>query len=204
MREARDLDLGHGGLPVTVGVDDDRRVVAELEAHPLARGLGPDAPAHLGRAREGDERDIGVVHEGTADARAAARDDLQVCRGKSAFLDEHAREQDRRERRLHRGLEDDRAARGDCRTELVSHEVEREVEGRDRANDPDRHPQDKADLALARGGRFEGHGLAGERACDGCGELHRAGRALGFGARGPDGLSGLPCDAPPELVTTLE
>ena len=35
VREARDLDLCHGRLPVAIGVDDDRSVVAELEADAL-------------------------------------------------------------------------------------------------------------------------------------------------------------------------
>ena len=31
--EAGDLHLGHGGAPVAVGLEDERRVVAELETH---------------------------------------------------------------------------------------------------------------------------------------------------------------------------
>src|SRR5881227_2974117 len=43
-----------------------------------------------------------------------------------------------RERRLAGGLEHDRAARGEGGSQLVRDEVAREVEGRDRADDPDR------------------------------------------------------------------
>ena len=46
--EAGDLDLGGRRLPVAVGLDDDRRVVAELEADLLARRPGADAPADVG------------------------------------------------------------------------------------------------------------------------------------------------------------
>ena len=59
------------------------------------------------------------------------------------------REQERRERRLRRGLEHDGAAGGERRRDLVRDEVEREVERRDRADHADRAAQRERELALA-------------------------------------------------------
>ena len=47
-------------------------------------------------------------------------------------------------------LEHDRAARGERRRDLVRDQVEREVERRDRADDPDRQPHHEAGVAGAR------------------------------------------------------
>ena len=63
-----------------------------------------------------------------------------------------------------RGLEHDRAARRERGGELVSDKVEREVERRDRADDPDRAAQREAELALAGLRRVHRHHLAGELA----------------------------------------
>ena len=98
--EAGDLDLVGRGLPVAVGLDDDRRVVAELEADLLARRPGPDAPPDVGRAGERDQRDVGVVDDGVADRAAAAGDDVELARRQPALVDQQLGQRDRAERRL--------------------------------------------------------------------------------------------------------
>ena len=113
--EPGDLDLGGGRLPVAVGLDDDRRVVAELEADLLARRPGTDAPADVGRAGERDQRDVGVVDDRVADRAAAAGDDVEVLGGQAALVDQHLGERDRAERRLAGRLQHHRAAGGDRR-----------------------------------------------------------------------------------------
>ena len=49
--EPGDLDLGGRRLPVAVGLDDHRRVVAQLQADLLARRPGADVPADLAASR---------------------------------------------------------------------------------------------------------------------------------------------------------
>ncbi len=70
----------------------------------------------------------------------------------------------RRDRRLPGGLEDDRVAGGDRRAELVGDEVEREVEGADRADDPVGDAQHHAELAGAGGRGLHRHRAAGQLA----------------------------------------
>ena len=70
--------------------------------------------------------------------------------GQAAVVDQQLGEGDAAERRLAGRLQHHRAAGGDGRRQLVGHEVEREVERADRADDADRHPQREAELALAR------------------------------------------------------
>ena len=79
-----------------------------------------------------------MVDDRVADGAAAAGHDVEVAGGEAALVEQHARERDRRERRLARGLQHDRAAGRDRGRELVRDEVEREVERADRADHTDR------------------------------------------------------------------
>ena len=132
-------DLRGRELEVGVGLDDHRRVVAELEPDLLARRAALDAPADLGRAGERDHRDVVVVDERVADGAAAAGDDVEPARraGRTRRAGSRRASSDG-ERRLRRGLQDDRAPGRDRGRDLVAHEVEREVERADRADDADR------------------------------------------------------------------
>ena len=202
--EAGDLDLVGRRLPVAVGLDDDRRVVAQLEPDPLARRPGPDAPADVGRAGERDQGDVGVVDEGVADRAAAAGDDAAAARrGRPhSSMSSSARAMAENGVWLRR-LEHDRAAGGDRRRQLVGDEVEREVERADRADHADRHPQREAELALARRGGVERDHLAGQRAGLGGGELERADGALGLDPGRLDRLGRLGGDDAGELLAAL-
>ena len=73
-------------------------------------------------------------------------------------------EEQRRERRLRRRLQDDGAARGERGRDLVGDEVEREVERRDRTDDADRNAQRERELADAGGRRVHRNDVAGELA----------------------------------------
>ena len=183
--------------------DDDRGVVAELEADLLARSPAADAPTDLGRPGERDQGDVGMVDDRVADRAATAGDDVQPLRRQTALVDQQLGEGDRRQRRLAGGLEHHRAAGGDGRGQLVGDQVEREVERRDRADDADRHAQGEADLALAGGGGVERHHLTVERARLGGGEPERADRPLRLGAGGPDRLGGLGGDDAGEALLLL-
>jgi len=77
--EAGDGDLAGGSVPVTVGLEDDRRVVAELEADLFTAGLGLELPTNLARAGEGDQSDVGVLDDGVPDGASAAGDDVEVA-----------------------------------------------------------------------------------------------------------------------------
>ena len=169
----------------------------------LRGGAAADAPADLGRTGERDERDVGVVDDRVADRAAAAGDDVEVAGGQPALVEQDARERDRRERRLARGLQHDRAAGRDRGRELVRDEVEREVERADRADDADRHAQRERELAFAGRARVHRHDLAGERARRDRRERERRDRALRFDARGLDRLGRLGRDDLRELLDAL-
>ena len=155
-------------------LDDHRRVVAELEPDPLARRPLADAPADGRRAREGDERDVGVVDERVADVAAAAGHDAEPSGRRPHSSSSSSASAIAGERRLAGGLQHDGTARRDRRRELVGDEVQREVERTDGADDADRDTQDEAELALADLAGVERNHLAGQRAGNGGGELERA------------------------------
>src|SRR4051812_14902893 len=98
--EAGDLDLVRGELPVAVGFDDHRRVVAELEPDPFARRSRADPPPDIRRTGERDEGDVGMIDEGVSDGAATPRDDVQLIGWEPALVDEHLGERDGAERRL--------------------------------------------------------------------------------------------------------
>jgi hypothetical protein len=134
---------------------------------------------------------------------AATRDDLQIAGGQTALVDEHLGQLDRAERGLAGRLQHHRATSGNRRRHLVHHQIQREVERGDRADDADRHAQCEPDLALAGGDRVERNHLARQLARLGGGELERADRAFGFDTRGLDRLGRLASDDLGEVVATL-
>ena len=113
------------------------------------------------------------------------------------------REQQRRERRLRRGLQHDRAARGEGRRDLVGDEVEGEVERRDGSDDSDRNPERERDLPGAGGRRVHRDDVSGE--LPGLDRRHRerGGRARRLDAGGLDRLPCLGRDRPRDLVRAL-
>ena len=115
-------------------------------------------------------------------------DDVEPACGQPGFLLELC-EEERRERRLRRRLQDDGAAGGECGRDLVRNEVAREVEGRDRGDDPDRLAEGEAELAFAGLRSIHRHHLAAELARLDCGERVRRHRARGFDARRLDRLA---------------
>ena len=114
-------------------------------------------------AGERDQLHALVLDEHVADLGRGAGDDVEPA-GRQARLLLELGEEQRRERCRGRRLEDDRAAGGERRRDLVGDEVEREVERRDRADDPDRQPQRERELALAGRRGVHRHHLA-RRAC---------------------------------------
>ena len=87
--------------------------------------------------------------------------------------------------------------------ELVAHEVEREVERADRADDADRHPQREAELPDAGDVGVHRDHLAGERARLDRREREGSRRAGSLDARGLDRLGRFARDAPGELLVAL-
>ena len=82
-------------------------------------------------------------------------------------------------------------------------EVEREVEGADRADDAEGHPQHHPELADAGGRGLHRHGLTGQLAGLDGGEGQRGDGPLGFGPRGLDRLAGLGGNGRRQLVLAL-
>ena len=143
-----------------------------------------------------------VLDEHVADLGRRAGDDVQPSGGQARFLLELG-EQQRRERRLACGLEHDCAARRKRRCELVRDEVEREVERRDRADDPDRQPQRQRQLPLACCRALHRHHLACEAAGLECREGEGRRGTLGLDSRSLERLAGLGGDGPRRLFDPL-
>ena len=99
-----------------------------------------------------------------------------------------------------RGLEHDRATGGERRRDLVRDEVEREVERRDRADDPDRQAQRERELSGARGRGVHRHHLAGELSRLDGGEREGRHRALCLDACRLQRLARLGGDDPGRLL----
>ena len=97
--------------------------------------------------------------EDIADLRGRADENVQqAVRETHGVLD--LGEEQRGERGLRGRLEHDGAPCRQCGSDLVCHEVQREVERADGAHHADGDPQGEAQLARARGGRLEGDHLA--------------------------------------------
>ena len=128
-----------GGLEIGVGEDHVRRLAAELERDALDRrgGGGGDRAPHLGRAREGDLRDVRVLDEPLPARAPRPDDDVDDPLGKSR-VERQLGEAQRRQRRQLGGLEHDRVARRERRPELPSGDHEREVPRHDQADDAER------------------------------------------------------------------
>ncbi len=62
----------------------------------------------------------------------------------------HIGQHQRHQRSLGRGLQHDRAAGGQCRRDLVRHQVQRKIEGRNRRHRPQRHPAQQPQPVGAR------------------------------------------------------
>ena len=112
-------DLRGRELEVGVGLDDHRRVVAELEADLLAR-----RPALMPQPTSGEPVNVIIATSGWSTSAlptraAAAGDDVEPTRREAALVEQDLGEQQRGERRLRRGLEHDRAPGRDRRRDLV-------------------------------------------------------------------------------------
>ena len=126
------------GVHVGVVEDEARRLAAELQRDALQVGLRRLDDLLAGRvlAGEGDLVDVGVAGERGAGTFAEARDHVDHAR-READLGDDLGETKRRERRLLRGLQDDRAAGRERGAELVAAHEQREVPRDDRADHSD-------------------------------------------------------------------
>ena len=157
---------------VEVGVvhDDDRVLAAQLEVDVLQIGsavLGGLDP-HLARAREGDERHVGVLDEALADRLAAAVDDVEDAGGEAGLL-EDLDEALAEHRRVARGLEHDGVSADERGRNLPARDGDGEVPRGDRADNADRLANAHLELvrhlrrrrlaeeAAALAGHVEGH-----------------------------------------------
>ena len=169
-----------GGFDVGVRFDDQRRRVAELEVDPLLRRSLAQLPADAARARERDRLHPLVLDQRVTDLGGGPDDDVEPARRQPGLVLELGQEK-RREGRLARRLEDDRAAGGQRGRDLVGDEVEREVERADRPDDADRRAEREGELAFAGLSRVHRDHVAGELP-----RLDGRERVRGHGPRGFD------------------
>ncbi len=123
--------------------------------------------------------------------------------GRQPGLELQLGEEERRERSLGSGLQHDRTAGCERGRHLVRDEVEREVERRDRADDPDRHAQRECQLPLT--GRRRVHRQRVSRELPRLDRRHREGgdRTRRLHAGRLQGLPGLRADGARGLVVAL-
>lgn len=143
IKENPDLHAFDRALEIAVGKEDVRGLAAELERRgneTFGRGLR-DVDAHFGRAREGELVKARVLEHCVARGAAGTRDDVHDPGGNVAGDD--FGEMQKRERGGRGGLDHDRVARGERRSELPSAHEEREVPGNDLTHDADRFVQDE-------------------------------------------------------------
>ncbi|GIW20098.1 MAG: hypothetical protein KatS3mg065_0394 [Chloroflexota bacterium] len=204
------VDEGPGRRPagrrfeVGVGEDEDGRLPAELEVDPLEgrRGGRHDGLPGLGVAGEGEHVDVGMAGDRRPDRVAAAGDDVEDAVGQAGLPGELG-EAEGGEGRRRGGLEDDRVAGRQGRTDLPDRHPEGIVPGRHLADDADRLAADEARVAAGVLGRplaLEDPGRPGEEAevVDGEGEVRFAAELVGRpGLEGldPGQLVGLGLDA---------
>ena len=130
-------------LEVGVGQDDKRILAAHLELEP-AHGFGAggrDLGACRDRARERDRVDLSVVEDRLADHRAAPDDQIKYAFG-NAGADNDFRERVGAAGNKVGRLEDDSVAVGQRRRDFPGGDREREVPGRDDADDSERLARD--------------------------------------------------------------
>jgi len=143
-----------------------------------------------------------VLDEHVADLAGRADEDVEPAGRQARFLLELC-EEECGERRLARRLEDDGAAGGERRGELVRDEVAGEVEGRDGSDDADRAAQREGDLPLACLRGLHGDDVAGELPRLDRGERVRRDGARRLDARGADRLAGLRGDRSRHVLVPL-
>ena len=202
VREGVQLRLVGGRLPVAVGVDDQRRVGAQLQVDLLVGDAAADPPADFRGAGEGERAGQLVLDDRVADLRSRPGDDAQPALRQSR-LDQDRGQLQRRDRRLPGRLQHHRVAGGDRRAELVGDEVEREVEGTDRADHAVGDAQHHAELAGAGRRGLHRHGAPGQLARLDRGEGEGVDAALGLDPRGLQRLAGLGGDRQRQVVASL-
>ena len=141
----REHDAAHGEVEVGRRRDDRGVVAAELEQQPAeaAGDARRDGAAHPGRAGGAEQRDARVVDERLADL-GAAEDHAPTIAGRRADaaggLGDQRLAGQRGEQRLLRRLPHDRVAADEGERGVPRPHRDREVEGADDADDPERVP----------------------------------------------------------------
>ncbi len=129
-----------GGLfEIGVGENHVHGLAAQLQRHALdgLRGKRADSLADLGRARERNLGDVGVLDEPLANDAAGAHQDVQDPFGQ-ARLERDTPQFDRGQRRQPGRLEDDRVSGRKRRRHLPRGDGEGEVPGHDQGHDAER------------------------------------------------------------------
>src|SRR3954452_22558901 len=134
-------------------MDDDARVAAKLQRDPLRARTLLEIPADHRRAREGKKLEAVVLGQ-RCGIRAAQGQHTQGFGGPPG-VEDYPGELEGRNGRLRGRLLHNRAARGDCRSELVRREEQREVERGDSSYRADGEPLDHRLTALAARYRIE-------------------------------------------------
>ncbi len=126
-------------VDVGVGSDDVRRVASELQvgSGQMPAGEFADHPSRTRRAGEGDDVDMRVGDHRLADLRAS-RDELQESRGQAGLLEDAHHRHPAGDHRAGVGLEEHGVAEGESGGDGTDAEDQRNVEGRDDADDADR------------------------------------------------------------------
>ena len=162
--EAADRAAGRRPREIRIGLDDHRRIAAQLEQHALAAGLRANRPTGFRAARERDEPDARVLDQNLRDLDVARRDvdaALRITRAPDEIAETQGGE-----RILRWRLQGDGGTTRHRGRDFVSRKQDREVERRDRR-----------DRRQGEAARDRDPALAGR---DGVGRQHFAANARRF------------------------
>ena len=188
-----------GGVRVGVFQDDEVVGAAQLQRHlleVLARQRA-NAPAHRGRAGEGDHGHALVHHQRLARLGVAGHH-LQQARGQARLFKHAGHDEAAAHRRARVGLEHHRIAQRQRRGHRAQAQDEREVERRDHAHHPVWHAP-RNGQAPRRAGQHLALGLHGQGCCQ---VAQRDGLAHLVLALGQDGAR-LPRNGQGQLIKVL-
>ena len=103
-------------------------LLPRIPSRPASAVLRPGSPADLRRAGEGDQRHIGIIDQRITHGRATTGDHTEVLH-REPGVEQHPGQVEGGQRGLARGLDDDGAAGGDRRSDLVGDQVQGKLNG---------------------------------------------------------------------------
>ena len=203
-------DFRNGGVPVRVWFDDHSGISAKFEGAFHFCGVALEVPTDIDTAGEAEHFHF-CVRKQRRNELVWEGDDIDLaCR--NTGLMQNLGEEQCREGRLHRRLEQHRISGGYAGGDFVGDKVQRKIEGRNSENHAQREAADDAKVAEPRGTRFHIDAMAvvakGECRCESKGQARPVHFGLGKGHRfsslGDDDIDKLLAPLAEKLANSLK